>query len=97
MIDLGNGTTYRHHMFRFYFDGLIANMHRSMPSIAGVEHFLVGSDSKLVAQLQLNEDSFQLTNLSKAVIERFFEWPNDTLRIKRAGRRPLNKSGSVER
>lgn len=35
LVDTGDGVMHRDHVFRFYFDGLIARMHRSMESVKG--------------------------------------------------------------
>lgn len=79
--DTGAGGVGRHHVFRFYFDGLIANMHRSKDTIEGLEPFIVGAGVDLVVQMQLYEDSFQLGNLVKLVAENARQWPEQTAKI----------------
>lgn len=76
--DMGDETPTRHCVFRFYFDGLIANMHRFMATTKGVEPFVVGCASEIVVQTQLIDDSFQLDNLIKAVKETEAQWPGDS-------------------
>ena len=81
--DIGNGTMYRHHVFRFYFDGLISHIHRSMDNIEAVGPLIVGFSPDLVVQTQLINDSFQLANLEKAVIESTMQWPETMAKIER--------------
>lgn len=68
-IDKGDGTSIRHCVFRFYFNGLIANMHRFKATTNGIESFVVGCSPEIVVQTQLIDDSFQLHNLIKGVKE----------------------------
>jgi hypothetical protein len=79
--DFGDGFIRRHNVFRFYFDGLIAHMHRSMASVAGLEPFIVGGGPELVVQMQLFDDSFQLANLKQLVAENMVRWPNVTAKL----------------
>lgn len=79
--DTGDGVERRHHVFRFYFDGLIAHMHRSMISLTGIEPFIVGCGHDLVVQMQLFDDSFQLANLGRLVAEDMRRWPKETAKI----------------
>jgi hypothetical protein len=81
LVDTGDGVMHRDHVFRFYFDGLIARMHRSMESIKGLEPFIVGGGSNLVVQMQLFDDSFQLGNLGRLVAESLRRWPEASLKI----------------
>jgi hypothetical protein len=73
--DPGDGVMYRHHIFRFYFDGLIAHMHRSK-NTKGIEPFVVGCGPELVVQMQLVDDSFQLGNLRRLTTETMLRWPD---------------------
>jgi hypothetical protein len=73
--DIGDGVMHRHHIFRFYFDGLIAHMHRSR-SIEGIEPFIVGCSPDLVVQMQLLNDSFQMTNLADLWAGTMMRWPD---------------------
>jgi hypothetical protein len=82
-IDIGDGIKHRDHVFRFYFDGLIARMHRSVESVKGFERFLVGGDSDLVVQMQLFDDSFQFANLKRIVAESAQRWPEASTKITR--------------
>jgi hypothetical protein len=69
VFDIGSGKTCRHHVFRFYFDGLIAHIHHPTSSIVGCKPFIVGCDEELIIQQQLYEDSFQRANLQQLVFE----------------------------
>jgi hypothetical protein len=82
-IDTGDGVKHRDHVFRFYFDGLIARMHRSMDSVKGLERLIVGGDSDLVVQMQLFDDSFQFANLKRLVAESVQRWPEASTKITR--------------
>ena len=73
--DTGDGVMHQHHVFRFYFDGLIAHMHRSK-SIEGIEPFVVGCGPELVVQMQLFDDSFQLRNLRRLTAKTMLRWPD---------------------
>ena len=75
MVDTGDGVIRRIHVFRFYFDGLIARMHPSMTGIKELEPFIVGGGSELVVQMQLFQDSFQFGNLQRSVAESVLQWP----------------------
>jgi hypothetical protein len=81
LVDIGDGVMYRDHVFRFYFDGLIARMHRSMTSLKGIEPFIVGCGPVLAVQMQLFDDSFQLGNLGRLVAENRRRWPEETAKI----------------
>ena len=69
MVDTGDGVAHRVHVFRFYFDGLIARMHPSLTGIEELKPFIVGGGPELVIQMQLFEDSFQFANLQRLVAE----------------------------
>ncbi len=81
MVDIGDGVMRRVHVFRFYFDGLIARMHPSMTAIKEIEPFIVGGGPELVVQMQLFEDSFQFGNLQRLVLESVLQWPQASARI----------------
>lgn len=81
--DLGGGTSWRQFAFGFYFDGLIAHMHRPLSSVipgvyGDLRPFVVGSGPTLIVQTQPLEGSFEITNLEKAVVESALQWPMDT-------------------
>ncbi len=78
MVDIGGGKKCRHNVFRFYFDGLIVNFHRSMPTISGCEPFIVGYDKELIIQQQLYEESWQRANLEKSVVETEIKYAKKT-------------------
>ena len=67
IIDIGNGKFLNYNVFRFYFDGLIINIHRQMNSIIGREPFIVGANRELIVMQQMYEHSFQYDNLKKSV------------------------------
>lgn len=73
--DIGGEGPYHHYVFRFYFDGLIANMQRDMPKAAEAGPLLVGFSPILVVQTLPFADSFQFTNLLKAWAESVLQWP----------------------
>jgi len=85
--DAGDRVMHLHNVIRFYFDGLIAHMHREMASIEGVQPFLVGGSRELVVQLQLFDDSFQLANLERLVAEDVIRWPDTTARLTASSKR----------
>ena len=69
--------------FRFYFDGLVANVHRPRPGHAGVfeTSLTVGYDNVLILMMQDFRSSFQLSNLRQSMMENFLQWPQTTRRF----------------
>jgi len=45
-------------------------------SIEGIEPFIVGCSPDLVIQMQLLDDSFQMTNLAYLAVETRMRWPD---------------------
>lgn len=83
-VDLGEGDMWQQFTFRFYFDGLIAHMHRpvSNPKVnRDFGPFTVGDGRTLIVQTQPLDSSFQLTNLEKAVVESMMQWPETTEKL----------------
>ena len=69
--------------FRFYFDGLVANVHRPRPGSAGEfeTSLTVGYDNVLTLMTQNFLSSFQLRNLEQSMMENFLQWPETTRRL----------------
>lgn len=81
---IGNGEVWRDYCFRFYFDGLVARMHRptsKKDSATFTHNFTVGFDDRLVVQTRATEDSWQIENLAKASIESALQWPKTHQRL----------------
>lgn len=85
-VDMHDGMEHRYYVFRFYFDGLIANMHRSMANVEELSAFIVGGSNDMVVQMQLFDDSFQLANLRRSVAESVSRWPEASSRLPRKAR-----------
>jgi hypothetical protein len=70
--------------YRFYFDGLIAHMHRNIGEqieFANIASFLVGYSSTLSVMTQTWEHSFQLTNMIKHIHENTAQWPGEIRKL----------------
>ena len=81
--DIGGGAMWRQFTFRFYFDGLIAHMHRPVSDPKHSRNFgafIVGDGHKLVVQTQPLDSSWQLANLEKAIVESNLQWPETSER-----------------
>lgn len=71
--------------FRFYFDGLIAHIHRDVvPETLGTH--CVGASTILHVQTQTWEDSFQFSNMKQHIIEGTLQWPEIIGKLTRSGR-----------
>jgi hypothetical protein len=79
--------------YRFYFDGLIAHMHRRLEQIdfekAG--SFMVGFSTTLSVQTQTWEHSFQLTNMLKHMQETSAMWPEQIRKLIGISQQPRDK------
>jgi hypothetical protein len=90
LVDSSGRSTERHiPIFRFYFDGLVAHMHRHATDDGYTESlgdFFIGADSELTVTTVTYEHSFEHENLSYVMAETIFD-PNDRWRT------PFHPSG----
>lgn len=68
LIELDKYKVVRHNVFRFYFDGLISNMHREKKDIDSIGQFVVGFSNDLYVQMQEFDDSLQHLELVGALL-----------------------------
>jgi hypothetical protein len=70
--------------YRFYFDGLIAHVHRDLGqqiSLTEFDRFLVGNASTLHVMAQTWEGSFQFTNMLQHIHETTAQWPEQIKKL----------------
>lgn len=79
VVDIGEGRQYRHYTFRFYFDGLIAHMHRG--EMREIGDLAVGNSRTLIVQTRSFKNSWQQVNLSKGWAESVIQWPKKFQRL----------------
>ena len=77
------GENYRIQSFRFYFDGLIAHVHRKGSFVPKYEPLYVGSSQDLLVQTGMWESSFQLANIRQHHEEASAWWPDEYSKLMR--------------
>ena len=77
IVDIEGSQPWHRYLFRFYFDGLIAFMHRPRRDAKMIDFgkFVVGYSKELAVQTIPIEGAFQIENLLKARFETHLQWP----------------------